>query len=61
MDVNAIQWLPIEMSHCAEVAILPFHHGDPFDRMSVAQAMVEGMKLLSRDNRLSDYAVDRIW
>jgi PIN domain nuclease of toxin-antitoxin system len=61
MEINTIQWLPIEMTHCAEVTDLPFHHRDPFDRMLIAQAIVEEMKLLSRDNRLSDYAIELIW
>ena len=61
MAINTIQWLPIEMTHCAEVTELPFHHRDPFDRMLIAQAIVEEMKLLSRDSRLSDYAIELIW
>ena len=61
MKVNVIQWLPIEMLHCAELTKLPFHHRDPFDRMLIAQAMVEDMLFLSRDSRLSDYEITRIW
>ncbi len=61
MHVNTIQWLSIEMPHCVELTHLPFHHRDPFDRMLVAQAMVENMHLLSRDNRLSSYEIKRIW
>jgi PIN domain nuclease of toxin-antitoxin system len=61
IQINTIQWLPIEMIHCAEVTELPFHHRDPFDRMLIAQAIVEEMKLLSRDSRLSDYAIELIW
>jgi PIN domain nuclease of toxin-antitoxin system len=61
MHVNTIQWLSIEMPHCVELTNLPFHHRDPFDRMLVAQAMVDGMKLLSRDSRLSSYDIKRIW
>ena len=61
MEINTIQWLPIEMAHCAEVTELPFHHRDPFDRMLIAQAIVEEMRLLSRDSRLLDYAIELIW
>ena len=61
MNVNAIQWLSIEMPHCVELTNLPFHHRDPFDRMLVAQARVDDMQLLSRDNRLSSYEIKRIW
>jgi PIN domain nuclease of toxin-antitoxin system len=61
MEINIIQWLPIEMTHCAEVTELPVHHRDPFGRMLIAQAIVEDMQLLSRDSRLSDYAIERVW
>ncbi len=59
--INAVQWLPIEMSHCAELTKLSFHHRDPFDRMLIAQAMVEDLLLLSRDKRLSAYGIERLW
>ncbi len=61
MEINVIQWLPIEMPHCVEVTKLPFHHRDPFDRMLIAQAITQDMQLLSRDKRLSAYAIKRIW
>jgi len=61
MKANAIQWLPIEMLHCFELTKLPFHHGDPFDRILIAQAMVEGMQVLSHDSNLSEYEITRIW
>ncbi len=61
MAANTIHWLPVEISHCAELVRLPFHHRDPFNRVLVAQAIVEKMQLLSYDARLSDYGVTRIW
>ena len=61
MRINAVQWLPVEMEHCLELTKLPFHHRDPFDRMLIAQAMIEDMRLLSRDHRLSAYEIERIW
>jgi len=61
MRINAVQWLPVEMQHCVELTNLPFHHRDPFDRMLIAQAMVEDLQLLSRDGRLSAYQIKRIW
>jgi PIN domain nuclease of toxin-antitoxin system len=61
MTANSIQWLPIEVQHCTEVIHLPFHHRDPFDRLLIAQAIAEEMRLMSRDRRFSDYAIDRIW
>lgn len=61
MEKSLISWLPIQQKHCIELVELPFHHRDPFDRMLVAQALVEDMYLLSRDSRLSAYGVERIW
>ena len=61
MRINAVQWLPVEMQHCIELTKLPFHHRDPFDRMLIAQALAEDLKLLSRDGRLSAYKIERIW
>jgi PIN domain nuclease of toxin-antitoxin system len=61
MEINTVQWLPIEMTHCVQVTELPFHHRDPFDRMLIAQAIVEEMKIMSRDSRLSNYTIELIW
>lgn len=58
---SAIQWLPIEIEHCARLTKLPFHHRDPFDRMLIAQALVEKMQLMSRDSRFSAYRIKCIW
>ncbi len=58
---NAIRLLPIEMDHCLKVARLPFHHRDPFDRLIAAQALHEGLPLLSRDPAFDAYGVERIW
>lgn len=49
------QLLPIEPEHAATIERLPPHHQDLFDRMLVAQAMTEPMRLLSRDAQLSAY------
>jgi PIN domain nuclease of toxin-antitoxin system len=61
MKTNSIHWLPVEMSHCAELINLPFHHRYPFDRMLIAQTLSEKMQLLSCDKRLSDYGIIRVW
>ncbi len=61
MNANAIHWLPIETAHCVELTKLPFYHRDPFDRMLIAQALVESMQVLSCDRRLSKYEITRIW
>ncbi len=52
--------LPIKMSHALAAAALPRHHGDPFDRLIVAQARIEGMLLLTPDKALRQYDVPLI-
>ena len=50
--------LPIELRHALQVAQLPPYHRDPFDRMLVAQALIERMPLLTADKRFSAYGVE---
>ncbi len=47
--------LDVTSAHAVAVASLPAIHGDPFDRMLVAQARVEGFTLLTMDSRVADY------
>jgi len=49
--------LSIRGEHAAQVAQLPMHHRDPFDRLLVSQARVEPMRLLSNDEQLLAYGV----
>ena len=58
---NNFELLQISDEHLAGVVDLPFHHKDPFDRMLVAQAIVEQMPILSADVALDEYPVNRIW
>jgi PIN domain nuclease of toxin-antitoxin system len=53
--------MPVTALHAAEVERLPRHHPDPFDRLLVAQAKVEGHALVSADARLEQYDVEVIW
>lgn len=53
--------MPVTAVHAEAVEALPWHHRDPFDRLLVAQAAVEGHALVSADSRLRDYAVDVTW
>jgi PIN domain nuclease of toxin-antitoxin system len=48
--------LPVTASHAARVATLPHHHRDPFDRLLIAQAIVEPLHLLSADPALAQYS-----
>jgi PIN domain nuclease of toxin-antitoxin system len=49
--------LPIADEHAIVAARLPLHHRDPFDRMLIAQAVVEGLTLVTRDPEIQKYAV----
>ena len=49
--------LPITIPHVLAVGTLPFHHNDPFDRILVAQAKVEGLTLVTRDKDMKKYGV----
>jgi PIN domain nuclease of toxin-antitoxin system len=48
----------VRLEHTLAVADLPRHHDDPFDRILVAQAIVEGFRLLTADRRLTMYSAD---
>jgi PIN domain nuclease of toxin-antitoxin system len=52
--------LPITFRHAQRVTGLPAHHRDPFDRLLVAQAEVEGLTLVTRDPVFERYGVERI-
>ena len=58
---NNFDLLPVSIDHAAAVSVLPFHHRDPFDRMLIAQAMVEDMPILSTDLAFDAYPVTRLW
>ena len=58
---NDVEVLPIGLGHVTEHVALAQHHRDPFDRMLVAQARVEGLTILSSDAVLSAYDVPVRW
>ncbi|HUO84849.1 MAG TPA: type II toxin-antitoxin system VapC family toxin [Thermoanaerobaculia bacterium] len=57
---SGVRGLPIEHRHALAVASLPLHHRDPFDRLLVAQAMVESLPIMTADPQLSLYAIELI-
>jgi PIN domain nuclease of toxin-antitoxin system len=58
---NSFLILPIEIKHTAVLTTLPMHHRDPFDRLLVAQALVEQIAIISGDPQFDAYGVLRIW
>jgi PIN domain nuclease of toxin-antitoxin system len=61
IDKNGFGYLHIEPKHTAILTTLPFHHKDPFDRLLVAQALVESIPIISGDPALDAYGITRLW
>lgn len=61
LTVNAIESLPIQMSHALHVYALPNYHWDPFDRLLVAQGRLENLPILTADPYIARYPVKIIW
>ena len=61
MQINDFTFLPISVAQTARIVDLPFHHRDPFDRLIIAQALVEGIPVVSIDSIFDHYGVERIW
>ncbi|MEH2293854.1 type II toxin-antitoxin system VapC family toxin [Nostoc sp.] len=57
---NGIELLPITIDHITVVATLPLHHRDPFDRVLIAQSVVENISILSADKIFDAYPIRRI-
>lgn len=61
LQVNEIEILPIELRHLTPLIDLPFHHREPFDRLIIAQTLVEEAIVISRDEIFDGYDVKRLW
>ncbi len=62
IDTSGFRELPVTANHAAAVAKLPLHHADPFDRMLLAQAFLEPLRLVTADKALVVYggAIDLV-
>lgn len=60
IERNRFTLLPISPAHLLALAVLPFHHRDPFDHLLIAQAVAEGAAFLSEDRRASQYPLQVI-
>lgn len=61
LQENDIDLLPIALPHLGLVERLPFHHRDLFDRLIIAQSLVENLPLVSIDSQFDKYGVQRLW
>ncbi|MEO7005737.1 MAG: type II toxin-antitoxin system VapC family toxin [Terrimesophilobacter sp.] len=55
--VEGFRSLPLSAAHAEALRDLPWHHRDPFDRMLVAQCVVENLPLITADSRLREYGI----
>jgi PIN domain nuclease of toxin-antitoxin system len=58
---SGLELVPIEPADAIHAAHLPRHHGDPFDRMLIAQAQARGLTIVTHDKIFGSYAVPVIW
>jgi PIN domain nuclease of toxin-antitoxin system len=58
---SAFSPLLVAFSHAERVGALPPHHRDPFDRMLIAQALVEGLTVVTHDRRFEPYGMPVLW
>jgi PIN domain nuclease of toxin-antitoxin system len=56
-----VSLMPIERGHIEAAGALPHHHRDPFDRMMIAQAQVEGLTVVTHDEAFRPYGVAVLW
>ena len=57
VDRQSFERLPVLFRHIEPIKSMPYFHRDPFDRMLVAQAITEGLTIVTADRKLRDYPV----
>jgi PIN domain nuclease of toxin-antitoxin system len=61
LERAGVDLLPITARHADRVGTLPLHHRDPFDRLLIAQAEIDGLSLVSADGDLRRYGIEVVW
>jgi PIN domain nuclease of toxin-antitoxin system len=61
LERAGVDLLPITARHANRVGTLPMHHRDPFDRLLVAQAEIDGLALVTADSELAAYGIELVW
>lgn len=61
LQLNGFELFDIKFEHIAKIGYLPFHHRDPFDRLLIAQSLVEQIPVVSIDPIFDLYAIQRLW
>lgn len=58
LSLNRLSILPVRLEHTAQQMRLPWHHKDPFDRLLISQAQIEGLPVLTADTQWKAYGVN---
>lgn len=61
LEASGVELLAIAPRHAEHVADLPDHHGDPFDRLLIAQALLEDLVVVTGDPMFARYGVETVW
>ena len=61
VEAHGFNLLSISVEHALQAASLPLHHRDPFDRMLIAQSLMENVRIVTPDVVFDQYGVKRIW
>lgn len=56
-DRRGFDLLPVHFRHTEPIGSMPYHHRDPFDRMLVAQAIIDGLTIVTSDSKMTEYQV----
>ncbi len=61
LNTNRFELLEIKVAHLKLVSDLPLHHRDPFDRLLIAQSLVENIPVITSDAAFDSYEIQRVW
>ena len=61
IKLNDIEILPISLEHLNVISTLPLYHKDPFDRLIIAQSLVENLTVISKDSAFDAYPITKLW
>jgi PIN domain nuclease of toxin-antitoxin system len=60
-QTNGIELFPVNVTHILALEALPHYHRDPFDRILIAQSVVENISLISKDPVFTQYSIPILW
>ena len=61
VEDNGFEILPITFEHALELSTLKFIHRDPFDRLLIAQCIVDKLIIVTKDDNIKQYNIKTIW